>query len=46
MDIVRSEIGWLGYYGAEAYGLTWKVSNVGGERARTLMFCLPLLIGH
>lgn len=25
MDIVSSEIGYLGYYDSEAYGLTWKV---------------------
>lgn len=25
MDIVNSEIAYLGYYGSEAYGLTWKV---------------------
>lgn len=25
MDIVNSEIGYLGYYASEAYGLTWKV---------------------
>lgn len=27
MDIVRSEIAYLGYFGSEAYGLTWKVSG-------------------
>lgn len=26
MDIVNSEIGYLGYYASEAYGLTWKVN--------------------
>lgn len=25
MDIVDSDVGYLGYYGAEAYGLSWKV---------------------
>ncbi|CAM9510688.1 unnamed protein product, partial [Hapterophycus canaliculatus] len=25
MDIVRTEVAYLGYYGSEAYGLTWKV---------------------
>lgn len=25
MDIINSEVGYLGYYGAEAYGLSWKV---------------------
>lgn len=25
LDIVNSDIGYLGYYGAEAYGLSWKV---------------------
>lgn len=25
MDIISSEIGYLGYYESESYGLTWKV---------------------
>ena len=25
MDIIDSEIGYLGYYASESYGLTWKV---------------------
>lgn len=25
MDIIHSEIGYLGYYDSESYGLTWKV---------------------
>lgn len=25
LDIINSDIGYLGYYGAEAYGLSWKV---------------------
>ena len=29
MDIIDSEIGYLGYYGAEAYGLSWKVLGSG-----------------
>lgn len=28
MDILNSEIGYLGYYDSEAYGLTWKVSEL------------------
>lgn len=27
MDIVNSEIGYLGHYDSESYGLTWKVSD-------------------
>lgn len=27
MDIVNSDVGYLGYYGAEAYGLAWKVMD-------------------
>ena len=34
MDIVDSEIGYLGYYGSEAYGLTWKVRGGGGVHDR------------
>lgn len=29
MDIIDSEIGYLGYYAAESYGLAWKVSGAG-----------------
>ncbi|CAN0423387.1 unnamed protein product, partial [Scytosiphon promiscuus] len=25
MDIVRTEVAYLGYYESESYGLTWKV---------------------
>ena len=32
MDIADSDIGYLGYSGAEAYGLAWKVSGSGTER--------------
>lgn len=27
MDIINSDIGYLGYYGGEAYGLSWKVNG-------------------
>ncbi len=27
MDVIDSDIGYLGYYAAESYGLTWKVSG-------------------
>lgn len=29
MDIIDSEVGYLGYYAAESYGLAWKVSGSG-----------------
>lgn len=29
MDMVRSELGYLGYDATESYGITWKVSSVG-----------------
>ncbi|CAN0190743.1 unnamed protein product [Ectocarpus sp. 6 AP-2014] len=38
MDIVRSEIGWLGYYGAEAYGLTWKVRGFCTDKSNPEIF--------
>lgn len=28
MDIQDSEMGYLGYQGSEAYGLTWKVGYI------------------
>ncbi len=31
MDIVASEVAWLGYAGAEAYGLSWKVNGSGPD---------------
>jgi poly(beta-D-mannuronate) C5 epimerase len=32
MDVVDSEIGWLGYNAAEAYGLVWKVTVVAYDK--------------
>lgn len=32
MDIANSDVGHLGYYGSEAYGLTWKVSGSRADR--------------
>lgn len=36
MDIVNSELGYLGYNSAESYGLTWKVWSCFGGCWRTL----------
>eukprot|EP00752_Nemacystus_decipiens_P011709 g10390.t1 len=38
MDIVRSEIGYLGYYGSEAYGLTWKVRGFCKDKSNPEIF--------
>lgn len=27
MDMVDSELGYMGYFGTEAYGITWKVKR-------------------
>lgn len=38
MDIVRSEMGYLGYYGSEAYGLTWKVRGFCKDKSNVDVF--------
>ncbi|CAM9705670.1 unnamed protein product, partial [Choristocarpus tenellus] len=38
MDIVRSEIGYLGYYDSESYGLTWKVRGFCVEKTNKEVF--------
>ena len=36
MDIVNSDIGYLGYDAAESYGLTWKVNGVSPDPSKTI----------
>ena len=31
MDITKSEMAYLGFFDAESYGITWKVSDRGGR---------------
>lgn len=38
MDIVRSEVAYLGYYGSEAYGLTWKVRGFCTDKSNPEIF--------
>lgn len=34
MDMVESELGYLGYRDSESYGITWKVTAIGTDRRR------------
>ncbi|CAM9798108.1 unnamed protein product [Discosporangium mesarthrocarpum] len=38
MDIVRSEIGYLGYHNSESYGLTWKVRGFCKDKSNLEVF--------
>ena len=44
MDIEDSEMAYLGYYGAESYGLTWKVGEypVAAGGTRTFIYAATL----
>lgn len=45
MDIVNSEIGYLGYYASESYGLTWKVSFLSSQPIMVCVRCSGCHVG-
>ncbi|CAN0409524.1 unnamed protein product, partial [Laminaria digitata] len=38
MDMVDSELGYLGYFGTEAYGITWKVRGFCTDKSNLELF--------